>query len=80
MRLTYEDDVGFRERMVPVKTALIVLVAALCWLISIGEVVYDGFSIEVVLWAGLAIFTTFLTVRRIGTVRAWRSSRQNSVD
>jgi hypothetical protein len=66
--------------MVPVKTALIVFVAALSWLISIGELVDDGFSVEVVLWVGLAIYTTFLTVRRIRTVRAWRSSRQDSAD
>ena len=71
---------GFIDRMVPVKTALFVLVAGLSWLISVGELVDDGFGVEVVLWVGLAIYTTFLAVRRIRTVQAWRSSRQDAAD
>ena len=71
---------GFRERLVPVKTVFTVLVAVLCWLIGIGEFVDGGFSLEVVVWATGGLHVSFLEVRRIRLVREWRQSRQDPAD
>ena len=44
-----EVDVGYRETMVPIKTALIVVAAFIFWFVSIGELVVNGFSFQVLL-------------------------------